>query len=1006
MSLTSGSEQTIGNIKYKVLSVYQTEDFDNNKVNTVSAQQNNFTGADLVIPAEVTFDVKGTSTDSKAIDGSFTFKVVQIANSGAEVGFKANTNIKTVTIGSNGKTYVQTIDANAFQGSTNIESVTFLPYTKYQKNAGTQTFGAGIFVGDTKITTLNLAPTTLATIENYFGTTYAYAAIPADLYTKDEAKAANATNGDVTYNYDHKVTAGEVDAINAVLGAGVVKTDDVLTDAQVETLNGAVPTFIKTGDTETPAVDAVAAVGNTTLQSITLPATWKTLAKGAFENCSKLATVNFTAPVAKLGEQTVNAKAFLGCPIATLDMTNTNIATIPSTMLVDGDKVVYNAKTTSVIMPATLTTIGASAFNGCVGLETVDFSKANLLTSIGNYAFGTTPSLTKIDLSGATSLEAFTTTPFIPALGEKNTELTWIILPTAGKVNDIDKSFKTPGTALANLPVLSKLEGLAKVTTIVDGAFANDAALTSLSFPNTLTSIEGSPFQGCTSLSELTFNGNALATFGNDATALYGTTTNVLTSLTITNDVKAAFAAGILTNQAGLATVSIASGKEIKNTATLNAGAITVAEGASITLGKISKDPTADGFIVVGDGTKAATVNAGVINAALTKELVTGKIAMTIAGIENVAVALDALGKTATSLTITGEIKHVLTKYTAANAELTTINLDNDGVGIKMVASTFPTNMNNGNQATALTINWHPADANAVAAFAVNAFANASVGAANAKVTLNTTTKVADLPAYGRSEANFYNVKLVAALASVDIALENNGTGSFYYAKFYGAGDYKIAKATAEGKKVIVYGAYVDNSDKEVYMEQLHVINGYYYVPANVPVIVKSEANATKAESAAGEGLSSMNLAQGGANYVSTIAYLEAETVGTSLMNLGTDYDWSVVAGKTASIDNKGYDLYAFAKFSKYNILPKKFGPATTLPEGTFYIRKIKAAGAPEALDVIWLDGSEPDVTGIETLKAADQQFNGDIYTIQGVRVSAPQKGQIYIQNGKKFMMK
>ena len=925
MSLTSGSEQTIGNIKYKVLTVYQTEDFENNKVNTVSAQQNNFTGTDLVVPAEVTFDVKGTSTDSKTIDGSFTFKVVKIANTGDEVGFKANTNIKTVTIGSNGKTYVQTIDANAFDGSSNIESVTFLPYTKYQKNAGTQIFGANIFKGCNKIATLNLEPTTLATIENYFATTYAYA--------------------------------------------------------------------------------AVTAVGNTTLQSITLPATWKTIAVGAFENCTKLGTVTFTAPVADLGEQTVSAKAFLGCPIANLDMTNTNIATIPSTMLVDGNKVVYNAKTTSVTMPATLTTIEASAFNGCVGLSDVDFDNAHLLTTIGNYAYGTTPSLTEIDLSGATSLEAFATTPFIPAVGEKNTELTHIILPTAGKVNKVDKAFKTPGTALANLAVLNNLEGLTNVTTIVGGAFANDAALTSLSFPNTLTSIEGSPFQGCSSLSELTFDGKAITIFGTNATALYGTTADVLTSLTITNDVKAAFATGILTNQAGLATVKIAEGKEIQSGATLNAGVITVAENASITLGKISKDPAADGFITVAGG-KAATVTTGLINAALTKELVSGKIAITVAGIENVAVALDALGKTATSLTVAGEIKHVLIKYTVANTQLTTINLDKDGVGIKMVASTFPTATNGETQATALTINWHPSDANALAAFAVDAFAGASVGAANAKVTLNTTTKVADLDAYGRSESKFFNVKLVAALASVDIALENNGTGSFYYAKFYGAGDYKIAKTTADGKKVIVYGAYVDNSDKEVYMEQLHVINGYYYVPANVPVIVKSEANATKAESAAGEGLSSMNLAQGGANYVSTIAYLEAETVGTSLMNLGTDYDWSVVAGKTATIDNKGYDLYAFAKFSKYNILPKKFGPATTLPEGTFYIRKAKSASAPEALDVIWLDGSEPDVTGIETVKAADQQFNGEIYTVQGVRVSAPVKGQIYIQNGKKFMMK
>ena len=1005
MSLTSGSEQTIGNIKYKVLSVYQTEDSDNNKVNTVSAQQNNFTGEDLVIPATVTFDVKGTSTDGKSIDGSYTFKVVQIANTGAEVGFKANTHIKTVTIGSGGLTYVQTIDANAFQGSTNIESVTFLPYTAYQKNATIQTFGAQIFMGCNKITTLNLQPTTLATIENYFGTTYAYAAVPAVPYTNDEVDEYNAALGGAI-STSTALTAEQAAALNGI--TGVSKTDYAVggypTAADAKLYNLELTGALAYGAIKTPAIAAVSAVGNTTLTSITLPATWKTLAKGAFENCSKLATVNFTAPVAKLGTQTVNAKAFLGCPIATLDMTNTNIATIPSTMLVDGDKVVYNAKTTSVTMPATLTTIEASAFNGCVGLETVDFSKANLLTSIGNYAFGTTPSLTKIDLSGATSLESFTTTtPFIPAYGEKNTELTWIILPTAGKVNNIDKSFKTPGTALANLPVLDKLEGLTNVTTIVDGAFANDAALTSLSFPNTLTSITGSPFAGCTSLAELTFDGKAITTFGTASTALYGTTTNVLTSLTISNDVKAAFAAGILTNQAGLATVSIASGKEIKDGATLTAGAIKVAEGATITLGQISKDPTADGFIVVGDGTKAATVNAGVINAALTKELVTGKIAMTIAGINNFAVSLNALGKTATSLTITGEIKQAMTAYTAANTNLTTINLDKDGVGIKMVASTFPTATNGATQGTALTINWHPSDANAVVAFAKTAFGTAVAGA-NAKVTLNTTQKVAD-DCYARNENNLYNVKIVAAVATQNIVLENNGTGSYYYAKFFGAGDYKIAKATEDGKKVIAYGAYVDASDNAVYMEQLHIINGYYYIPTNVPVIVKAEANAVKALSAAGEGLSSMNLAST-TNYVSELAYLTDETVGTALMNKPNDLDWTVVAGPTTTVDNTDYDLYALAKISKYNITWKKFGAATTLPEGTFYVRCAKAAGAPDMLNVVWTDGSEESTaTGIENVNAK-QQFDSEIFNLQGIRVSEPVKGQIYIQNGKKFMMK
>ena len=940
MSLTSGSEQTIGNIKYKVLTVYQTEDFENNKVNTVSAQQNNFTGTDLVVPAEVTFDVKGTSTDSKAIDGNFTFKVIQIANTSAEVGFKANSNIKTVTIGSNGKTYVQIIDANAFDGSSNIESVTFLPYTKYQKNAGTQTFGADIFKGCNKIKTLDLSPTTLATIENYFATEYT-----------------------------------------------------------------------------TP-------VANSTLESVTLPATWTALQTGAFQNCTKLGTVTFTAPIANLGEQTVKGNAFLGCPIANLDLTNTNIKSIPTTILVDGTNVVYNTKTAKVVMPATLETIEAKAFNGCVGLSDVDFSKAANLSKIGDFAFGTTPSLTKIDLSGATKLVAFSTsgyqTPFIPAADKKNTELTWIILPTSKKIGSTTYKFETPGTALANLPVLNKLEGLSLVTTIADGAFTNDAALTELSFPNTLTTVTGSPFAGCTSLTKLTFDGKVLTALGDATNKLYGTT-DVLEELYITGATAVDIKKAAFADLTKLTTVEIAKGKNFTGKIGDDAVAITIAENGALVLGNLATGATLnDGAFAVGDGTNvtigniaALTMTASAIDGDVAK-LVIGNISADLSsaaaaivngavdelevGAISGAVKLELFGQAA-KITFKGNITAAISAPTTANAALTEVDFGSVQINADLIgAAAFDEN----NASNLVKVTWKPADNKAVAAFDVKAFGTASKGAA-AAVSLYTTQKVAD-DCYSRDEVNkLYNVKFIAEVATKDIALENNGTGTYYYAKFFGAGEYKIAKANEDGKKFIVYGAYVDASDNTVYMEQLHIINGYYYIPANVPVIVKGEAAATKALSAAGESKSSMNMVSA-TNYVSEIAYLEGETVGTALMNLTTDKNWNLVT-PSADVNNTNFNLYALAKISKYNITWKAFGAATTLPEGTFYVRKAKAVGAPEMLNLIWTDGSEESTTGIENVNA-EQQFNGDIFNLQGIRVSEPIKGQIYIQNGKKFMMK
>ena len=56
-------------------------------------------------------------------------------------------------------------------------------------------------------------------------------------------------------------------------------------------------------------------------------------------------------------------------------------------------------------------------------------------------------------------------------------------------------------------------------------------------------------------------------------------------------------------------------------------------------------------------------------------------------------------------------------------------------------------------------------------------------------------------------------------------------------------------------------------------------------------------------------------------------------------------------------------------------------------------------------LNVTFVDG---EVTGIMSAKDYMKSLNDSeaIYSLQGVRVSAPQKGQLYIQGGKKFIQK
>ena len=81
----------------------------------------------------------------------------------------------------------------------------------------------------------------------------------------------------------------------------------------------------------------------------------------------------------------------------------------------------------------------------------------------------------------------------------------------------------------------------------------------------------------------------------------------------------------------------------------------------------------------------------------------------------------------------------------------------------------------------------------------------------------------------------------------------------------------------------------------------------------------------------------------------------------------------------------------------------------STIKEGQFFVAcEAKPAGAGRLAEV-WLDEDgkviSGDVTGIESVEKIDVN-NGAIYNLQGVRVDNPVKGGLYIQNGKKIVVK
>ena len=195
------------------------------------------------------------------------------------------------------------------------------------------------------------------------------------------------------------------------------------------------------------------------LESITIPASIVTIGynrdgDGAFEGCGKLATVNLTSgghSAAYLGYST-----FMNCPALQ-----------------------------EITIPGNYSNIADSAFRNCTALTTVTLSNGNTDLNVGKYVF-----------SGCTALTTFTGSSNLRTIGEN------------AFYND---------TALTTLTLR---EGL---TTIDGGAFFGCTGLNRVTIPSTVTQIgynwDGSgAFQNCTGLTSLTLQtGTSAAVIGFNA---------------------------------------------------------------------------------------------------------------------------------------------------------------------------------------------------------------------------------------------------------------------------------------------------------------------------------------------------------------------------------------------------------------------------------------------------------------------------------------------------------